>query len=141
MLRRKQIMEFPSRAWEGLQGNKLISPGYAWIQGEFVPGPWHVQLVAKGVESAGEWPVMELLVNGEKVGSQTVDSKENKRYAFSFTTRRGPNRLTIRFANDNKRGPGDRQLILGPGFLLPSYPAKAGKEKEEKPKSDQDASP
>jgi tetratricopeptide (TPR) repeat protein len=121
-LQRKVKIFFPERAWAGSQFSKLYLPGTAYLQGDLLPGRMHLEFFAKATPANGEWPIMEIWVNGVKVGQATVDSDQPKQYPFEFTSRRGPNRIEVRYVNDAGSGKKeDRNLRIGPGFLEPVY--------------------
>lgn len=111
--------EFPSRAWRGSQGNSLVHAGEAWLQGGFLPGPTVMQLVARGTPAGGQWPVLELWINGIKVSEKVVDSEIDYRYTLEFNLRRGPNRIAIRFSNDTGAGDEQCSLFIGSGGFRP----------------------
>ena len=118
-LQRRLIMEFTSSAWEGKQGNKLYLPGEAYLQGDFVPGLTEMGVKVFGSEARGEWPRLELWVNGEKVEELDIIGDEPAAHRFEITLRRGPNRIAVRFPNDYGDDFEDRNLFVGPGFFRP----------------------
>lgn len=121
-LQRRVRIGFPERAWSGAQGSRLFLPGTAYLQGELLHGRNRLEFYARATPAGGEWPIIEVWVNGKKFGQATVDSEEGERYPFEFEARRGANRIEVRYVNDaGSTAEEDRNVRLGPGFIYPIY--------------------
>jgi len=105
----------------GKQKGKMYLPGESFLQQYLIPGRTRVRIVAKATSAKGEWPIMELWVNGKKWGQAEVKSEKGTGYAFEFEAVRGLNRITIKYTNDYGDKQEDRNLFILAGAIEPIF--------------------
>jgi uncharacterized protein (DUF1800 family) len=82
---------------------------------------------ASGSVAAGGWPVMEVRVDGQIVGSTTVGSAEAANYSFAAPGLHAGSKVDVVFTNDASGNGEDRNLYVayvsdGSTTVLPSMP-------------------
>ena len=70
------------------------------------------QISMKGSVAQNGWPIMELVIDGSVVATQTVDSSSYKLYEFSVEGHGGTHKVQIRFTNDLSQNGEDRNLYV-----------------------------
>jgi GH35 family endo-1,4-beta-xylanase len=75
-------------------------------------GTYEVVVRAHGSPAKGEWPRMELLLDGQPKQAVTVEKKEFADYSFKLDIPAGLHTLGVAFTNDAVEGNEDRNLYL-----------------------------
>jgi len=87
------------------------------------PGKYRITLEASGQPCAGVFPQMKVDLDGEVLGTYTVDANKHqgKRKTFTFDRRlaAGKHTLTVAFLNDEYKPPEDRNLFLEALYIRP----------------------
>jgi GH35 family endo-1,4-beta-xylanase len=69
------------------------------------------------------WPKMDLTVDEERAADEVVDSTRLTKYEFSTSLRAGIRRITVRYTNNARAGPEDRNLYLDAIEIWPADPS------------------
>ncbi|MFQ6133773.1 MAG: carbohydrate-binding domain-containing protein, partial [Armatimonadota bacterium] len=75
-------------------------------------GDYEMSIVAKGTPAAGEYPLVEVQLDGRDVGSVQLASTGWQGYPLTITLTEGDHTITLSFTNDLHQPPEDRNLWL-----------------------------
>ncbi|MEE8452954.1 MAG: endo-1,4-beta-xylanase [Thermoguttaceae bacterium] len=75
-------------------------------------GTYRIDVRAYGSPAAGQWPVMALMVDGERHATLVVDRPEPTDYHFTAALPAGVCEVAVAFTNDAVAGDEDRNLYL-----------------------------
>jgi len=103
-----------------VQGEELgfFSAGRAEWEVDFPEtGVYNFGLVARGTPCYGIYPLVDIYLDGKRVGVLYVGSKERRTYSCSFQADKGKHKLAIAFVNDAWSPPEDRNLWVESFFV------------------------
>lgn len=80
-------------------------------------GTYNWGLVARGTPVGGIYPLVDVFIDGERVGMLYIGSEEPQTYTLPFKAKKGKHILSIAFINDAYSPPEDRNLWVQ-SFLL-----------------------
>ena len=75
-------------------------------------GTYFFSLVAGGTPAEGEYPIIEVRIDGELAGSVTLASEALSSYPFEATVTEGRHDLRLAFINDRHAPPEDRHVAI-----------------------------
>ncbi|HEY0257785.1 MAG TPA: endo-1,4-beta-xylanase, partial [Candidatus Methylacidiphilales bacterium] len=83
-------------------------------------GPYRLEIEARGSPAIGIWSHMNVLIDGEAVGSLEVETRELKVFSFPLSSEAGIHRLTVQFTNDFINKTEDRNLYVKRMTVIPA---------------------
>ncbi len=84
-----------------------------------VTGKYHFAVMARGTPVDDIYPIAEIYLDGEKVGTMSISSEKPQLFSCSFFAKAGIRRLTIAFVNDAYRPPEDRNMWVDYFLIAP----------------------
>lgn len=90
-----------------------------WLIDFPTTGKYFFALRAWGTPVEGVYPIVEIHLDGERVGTMLVSSEKPRLFVHLFSAKAGKRKLTIAFVNDAWRPPEDRNLWVDYFLLSP----------------------
>lgn len=104
-------IEFPPGSG-GLDGDSWLFTENGFLELEFenpLGDPASVEVEARGTSHGSIWPELELLVNGSRIDSQSIDAESFSTFRFDVAGAGAATRIRLEFNNDSGEAP------YGPG--------------------------
>jgi hypothetical protein len=101
-------------------GWNIWSNGYIADTVDFsAGGTYTFEVRAGGRYAGGAWPIMEIRIDGDVIGTVTVDASSWEVYTIQAYVSSGTHEVAITFTNDYYNRPEDRNLYVDKVTIYP----------------------
>jgi hypothetical protein len=85
-------------------------------------GRYVLRIIARGTSAEGTFPIIEVSLDGQRVGSVELKSDQNRAYPLTVDIPAGQHSLRLTFTNDLNVGGEDRNLTICRVEISPAQP-------------------